>query len=141
MSCPPAGVSTMVAQSAPVHRHTVDRPSAGLSDRDCCSRLTVRSALVTRQVTRASGRHRVVLARYARNRRLADALHQHAFSSLTRSPGARAYYDQLRHRGKTHHQALRQLANRWTGILHVCLDRNQPYDENAAWGNRQATAA
>jgi len=31
-------------------------------------------------ITRASGTRRVVLARYARNRRLADALYQHAMS-------------------------------------------------------------
>jgi hypothetical protein len=38
----------------------------------------------------------VVLARYARNRRLGDALQQWAFCSLRGSPGARAYYQQLR---------------------------------------------
>jgi transposase len=48
-------------------------------------------------ITKASGRAVVVLARHARNRRLADALEQWAFCSLTRSPGARRYYDQLRH--------------------------------------------
>jgi len=95
----------------------------------------------TSPVTRASGRSRIVLARHARNRRLADALEQWAFCSLTTSPGARAYYDQLRLRGKTHHQALRQLANRWVGILHACLQIGQLYDETAAWGHLQATAA
>ncbi len=95
----------------------------------------------TSPITKASGRSRIVLARYARNRRLADALEQWAFCSLTQSPGARAYYDQLRTRGKTHHQALRQLANRWVGILHTCLQRSQLYDETAAWGHLQATAA
>ena len=64
---------------------------------------------------------KVVLARYARNRRLADALYQQAFSALTGSPGARAYYDGHRARGATHHQALRALANRLVGILHGCL--------------------
>ena len=48
-------------------------------------------------------------------RRLADALDQWAFCSLTKSEGARGYYDQLRSRDKTHRQALRQLANRWVG--------------------------
>jgi len=94
----------------------------------------------TSPITRASGRSRIVLARYARNRRLADALQQWAFCSLTLSPGARAYYDQLRGRGKTHHQALRQLANRWTGILHTCLQRGQLYDENIAWTARAIAA-
>src|SRR5450756_2375988 len=45
----------------------------------------------TSPITRASGKKKVVLARYVRNNRLADALHQQAFCSLMRSPGARAY--------------------------------------------------
>jgi len=44
----------------------------------------------TSPVTKASGKFRVVLARYARNKRLADAADQWAFCSLLRSPGARA---------------------------------------------------
>ena len=72
----------------------------------------------TSPITKASGNKQVVLARYARNHRLADALHQQAFCALTASPGARAYYDTLRARGIGHHAALRQLANRLVGILH-----------------------
>ena len=44
----------------------------------------------TSPITRASGKKKVVLARYVRNNRLADALHQQAFSALSGSPGARA---------------------------------------------------
>jgi hypothetical protein len=95
----------------------------------------------TSPITRASGCSRIVLARRARNRRLADALDRWAFCSLTHSPGARAYYDQLRARGKSHRQALRQLANRWTGILHICLQRGQLYDETAAWQHLNTAAA
>lgn len=73
-------------------------------------------------ITKTSGKSRVVLARYARNRRLADALHQQAFAALKASPGARAFYDAHRDRGNTHHQALRVLGNKLTGILHGCLD-------------------
>jgi transposase len=92
-------------------------------------------------ITRASGRSRLVLARYVRNRRLADACNQWAFSSLNRSPGARRYYDELRAREKTHQQALRQLANRWVGILHGCLRTATPYDETVAWPQAQHLAA
>lgn len=84
-------------------------------------------------ITRASGTRRVVLARYARNRRLADALYQQAFAALNTSPGARAYYDAHRARGATHHQALRALANRLVGILHGCLRHHALYDEHTAW--------
>jgi hypothetical protein len=83
----------------------------------------------------------VVLARFARNRRLADALDQWAFCSLTHSDGARSYYDQLRSRDKTHRQALRQLANRWVGILHGCLDYQCLYDESVAWPSPATAAA
>jgi transposase len=47
-------------------------------------------------ITRASGTRKVVLARYARNQRLSDALYLQAFSALSTSPGARAYYDSHR---------------------------------------------
>ncbi len=84
-------------------------------------------------ITRASGTRRLVLARYARNRRLADALYHQAFTSLGVSPGARAYYDRQRARGASHHQALRALANRLVGILHGCLRHHTCYDEATAW--------
>ena len=87
----------------------------------------------TSPITRASGTRRVVLARYARNRHLADATHQWAFCALTASPGARAYYDTLRARGTGHHAALRQLGNRLVGILHGCLKTSTPYNETTAW--------
>lgn len=95
----------------------------------------------TSPITKASGTRRVVLARYARNKRLADALHQQAFAALTGSPGARAYYDAHRARGATHHQALRALSNRLVGILDGCLRHRTPYDEATAWAHRAATAA
>jgi len=92
-------------------------------------------------VTKASGHSRVVLARFARNRRLADACDQWAFCALNSSRGARNYYDQLRARGKTHRQALRQLANRLVGLLHTCLDRGVLYDELIAWPEDSDLAA
>jgi transposase len=87
----------------------------------------------TSPVTRASGKKKTVLARFVRNNRLADALHQQAFCALTASPGARAYYDELRARGQGHNAALRQLSNRLVGILHGCLKTGTLYDEHTAW--------
>jgi hypothetical protein len=83
----------------------------------------------------------VVLARRGRNKRLASALDQWAFSSLLQSPGARRYYDELRARDKSHRKALRQLANRWVGILHTCLERGELYDESLAWPHITEKAA
>ena len=87
----------------------------------------------TAPITRASGTRRVVLARVARNRRLSDACYLWAFSSISASAGARRYYDAHRARGKTHHQALRALANRWVGILHGCVAGRELYREEVAW--------
>jgi transposase len=95
----------------------------------------------TSPITRASGRSKLVRARHARNRRLATALHQQAFSALRASPGARAYYDTLRARGTSHHAALRQLANRLVGILHGCLKTRTHYNETTAWPDTEQAAA
>lgn len=40
-------------------------------------------------ITRASGKHHVVLARYARNKRLSDACYLWAFAALNTSPAAK----------------------------------------------------
>jgi len=98
----------------------------------------------TSPITRASGKKKTVLARFIHNDRLVDALHQQAFCALTASPGARAYYDQLRRRGQGHHAALRQLSNRLAGILHGCLKTGTLYHEHTAWAHHrqdQQTAA
>lgn len=94
----------------------------------------------TSPITKASGRSHAVLARHARNRHLGHSLDQWAFCSITSSQGARRYYDELRDRKKTHRQAIRQLANRWVGILHYCLEREELYCEDSAWkeGSRPA---
>lgn len=98
----------------------------------------------TSPITRASGKKKIVLARFVHNDRLVDALHQQAFCALKASPGARAYYDELRGRGMGHHAALRQLSNRLVGILHGCLKTRTVYDEHTAWAHHsqdQQTAA
>ena len=87
----------------------------------------------TSPITRASGKKKIVLARYVHNDRLIDALMSQAFTALRVSPGARAYYDRQRARGTEHNPALRQLANRLVGILHGCLKTRTLYDEATAW--------
>jgi len=89
----------------------------------------------TSPITRASGKKKVVLARYIHNDRLVDALGVQAFAALNASPGARAYYDKQRAREVSHYTALRQLANRLVGILHGCLKTGTPYDEATAWSH------
>ena len=100
-----------------------------------------KNAAGTSPITRASGKQRVVLARYARNRHLADLCRMWAFAAISASPGARAFYDQRRSNGDTHNRALRALANRLVGILHGCLRHDTLYDEHTAWAHRVKLAA
>ena len=96
-----------------------------------------RNYAATSPITRASGKKKVVAARFVHNGRLVDALNAQAFASLNASPGARAYYDGLRARGIEHNDALRRLANRLVGILHGCLKTGTLYDEATAWSHRE----
>jgi transposase len=91
----------------------------------------------TSPITRASGKKKVVAARWIHNDRLLDALMSWAFAALNASPGARAFYDEQRAKGLEHNDALRRLANRLTGILHGCLKTRTLYDEATAWGHRE----
>jgi len=95
----------------------------------------------TSPITRASGKKKVVLARYVHHDRLLDALGRQAFTALSASPAARAYYDQRRDRGKDHNAALRQLANRHVGVHHGCLKTGTTYDEHTAWPTSNNIAA
>lgn len=98
----------------------------------------------TSPITRASGKKKLIAARFVHNDRLIDALMAQAFAALQASPGARAYYDRQRARGAEHNPALRQLANRLVGILHGCLKTRTHYDEATAWSHhaeKLATAA
>ena len=87
----------------------------------------------TAPITRASGTSRVVVARLARNKRLFDACYQWALCALTRSPGARAYYDAHDPGPHTAKVARRKLANKLVGILHACVIHRTAYDESRAW--------
>ena len=54
---------------------------------------------------------------------------QVAFLSLRSSEWARAYYDEQRARGHSHHEALRALGAKWVKIIFVLWERQVPYDE------------
>jgi Transposase/Transposase IS116/IS110/IS902 family len=112
----------------------------GDDPRRCADGKARKSYAATSPITRASGRKKIVAARYIHNDRLIDALMAQAFSALRASPGARAYYDSLRAR-MTHNDALRRLANRLVGILHGCLKTRALYDEATAWSHRASELA
>ena len=90
----------------------------------------------TSPLTIQSGKKKTVHARYIRNRHLIDALHAQALSALSASPGARAYYDELRAHDTGHDDALRRVAGRLAGILHGCVKTGREYDETTAWSHR-----
>jgi transposase len=95
----------------------------------------------TSPITRASGKKKIVAARFIRNDRLTDALMAQAFAALGASPGARALYDAERASGTEHNAALRKLANRLVGILHGCLKTRTLYDEATAWSRHENSMA
>jgi hypothetical protein len=107
-------------------------------DRYACAKAR-RNYAATSPITRASGKKKIVAARFVHNDRLIDALMIQAFAALRVSPGARTFYDDLHARGIEHNDALRRLANRLVGILHGCLKARTCYDETTAWGHRENT--
>jgi transposase len=108
-------------------------------DRYACAKAR-RNYAATSPITRASGKKKIVAARFVHNDRLIDALMIQAFAALKVSAGARTFYDDLRARGIEHNDALRRLANRLVGILHGCLKTHTRYDETTAWGHRDNTS-
>ena len=96
----------------------------------------------TSPITRQSGKQKTVHARFIHNNRLVNALDLYASAATLHCPHVRAYYNQLRDRGHSHHAALRQIGNRLVGILHGCLKTHTPYNPHTAWAHRtQPTAA
>ncbi len=88
----------------------------------------------TSPITIASGKRSVAVARFRRNTRLADAVDRWAFTSLSASPGARAYYDAHNpDPANTSRKARRKQANKLVKVLHGVLHHRRPYNEQVAW--------
>ena len=58
-----------------------------------------------------------------------QTFHEWAACSLPHCGWAKAYYDELRGRGKKHHTAVRALAFKWMRILYRCWKDRRPYSE------------
>jgi transposase len=95
----------------------------------------------TSPITKASGKSKVVLARFIRNEWLNDPCQRWAFSAISASPGARRLYDLQKANHKSHQEALRIVANRLVSILDGCLRNRQRYCEEIAWPTPQEAAA
>ena len=81
-------------------------------------------------VTEASGKQRWVHWRMACPKFLRQTFHEFADASRKKSLWARAYYQQRREQGATHHGAVRALAYKWIRILFRCWQSHTPYDES-----------
>jgi transposase len=80
-------------------------------------------------VTEQSGRSRWVHWRLACPKFQRQSWHEFAAHSRQPCGWARAFYQQLRARGKGHHAALRALAYKWIRILFRCWQTRTPYNE------------
>jgi len=79
-------------------------------------------------VTDRSGKSVRVHHRLACSKFVKQTFHEFADQSIRFSRWARAYYDQQRVRGNSHHAALRALAYKWIRILFRCWQQRRPYD-------------
>lgn len=80
-------------------------------------------------VTEKSGEGIWIHWRLACSKFLRQTFHEFAGCSITQSDWARACYEELRRRGKSHHAALRALAFKWIRIMFRCWKDRKPYDE------------
>lgn len=102
-------------------------------DRDrFASARSVKAYAGSAPITRASGRHKAVLARTVKNQRLASTGYMWAFAAL-RSPETRRHYDHRRASGERHTAALRNLFNKLLGSLYHCLQTGTPYNPARAF--------
>jgi transposase len=80
-------------------------------------------------VTERSGQGIWIHWRLACSKFLKQTFQEFAGCSIAQSDWARACYDQLRKRGKSHQAALRALAFKWIRIMFRCWKDRKPYDE------------
>lgn len=93
-------------------------------------------------VKEASGKRCWTHMRWACPKFVRQTFQEWAQHSVTRSPWARAYYDQQRAHRKQHHSIIRSLAFKWIRILYRCWQNRTPYQEplySAALARRTAT--
>jgi len=81
-------------------------------------------------LTETSGKRKWVHFRWACPKFLRQSFHEWAGHSIAQSEWARAYYQQQRSHGNTHHEAVRALAFKWIRIVFRCWQDRVAYDEN-----------
>jgi len=86
--------------------------------------------------TKQSGRHHVVVFRWACDLKLRDAVIDFAADSRHASPWAAAIYNRHRAAGKTHQHATRILARAWLRVIWRCWQDHTAYDPLTHGGNQ-----
>jgi transposase len=92
-------------------------------------------------VTKASGKGRAVVFRWAANTKARDALGIFADNSRHASPWAARLYRDARARGKRHPGAIRVLMRAWTRVIWACWHSGMPYDPVRHGAERRLAAA
>ncbi|MEU9189846.1 IS110 family transposase [Streptomyces sp. NPDC048484] len=85
-------------------------------------------------VTWASGHTVRVTFRRASSTHLRSTVHAVAFSMVSHSPGAQAYYKMRRCAGDAHATALRKLGRKIVLCLYRCMTSGLPYEDATAFG-------
>jgi transposase len=80
-------------------------------------------------VMERSGQSCWVRWRYFCPKFLRQTFHEYAGESIRHSFWARAYYEQQRAKGKSHHAAVRSLAFKWVRIIFRLWQTRAAYDE------------
>lgn len=80
-------------------------------------------------VTRRSGKQCQTTWRWGAPKFVRQSFHEFARLSIQHSAWARAYYEQQRERGNSHHAAIRALAFKWIRIIYRCWKERTAYDE------------
>ena len=93
------------------------------------SAATLQALAGTCPVTMASGKRKRVVFRHACDHEFRQIAQQWARCSLRKSVWAVAYWQQVRPRCASEHDAYRRLANRWLAVLWKLWQRRELYDE------------
>lgn len=80
-------------------------------------------------VMERSGQSCWIRWRYFCPKFLRQTFHEYAGESVRHSFWARAYYEQQRAKGKSHHAAVRALAFKWVRVIFRCWQTKTKYDE------------
>lgn len=84
----------------------------------------------TAPVLDRSGQGKTISRRWCRSKFLCQTFHEFAAHSIPYSTWAKACYQQLLARGKSHNAAVRALAFKWIPIIFRLWQDRSPYDEN-----------